>query len=69
MFSEWPDLVGEVIAAHARPVGIVDGVLHIEVDDPAWASEMRWMADELTGRIAERLGSAEITSIAVRIST
>ncbi|MGI9608560.1 MAG: DciA family protein [Acidimicrobiales bacterium] len=68
VFSEWSDLVGEVIGSHARPVRIVDGTLYIEVDDQAWASELSWMADELVTRISERLGTTEITAIRVALA-
>ena len=68
VFTDWDELVGDVIGAHARPIRIVDGTLHIEVDDQAWASEMRWMSEALVERITERLGSAEIVAIEVQLA-
>lgn len=68
VFSDWPALVGELIGEHTRPVEVVDGTLTIEVDDPAWAAELRWLADELIGRIRAGLGTNEINEIQVRIA-
>jgi predicted nucleic acid-binding Zn ribbon protein len=68
VFSDWQRLVGEVIAAHTRPKKIANGVLFIEVDDPAWASEMRWMSEELLERISTMLETVEITEISVQLS-
>ena len=68
VFSEWSTLAGEVIGAHTRPQKITNGVLHLEVDDPAWASEMKWMSEELLRRISSRLESDEITEIQVHLA-
>ena len=67
VFSDWTGLVGELIGAHSRPVDVADGTLVIEVDDPAWASELGWLADDLLASIQERLDTNEINEIRVRI--
>jgi predicted nucleic acid-binding Zn ribbon protein len=68
IFNEWPRLAGEVIAAHSTPQKVTNGVLHLEVDDPAWASEMQWMSEELLRRISTMLETVEITEIKVHLS-
>ena len=68
VFAHWDDLVGDVIGAHARPVSITDGTLLIEVDEAAWLSELRWMADELQRQLAERLDTNEINKISVQLA-
>lgn len=67
IFSDWPGLVGELVGAHSRPIDVADGILVIEVDDPAWASELGWLADDLVGRIRDRLDTNEINEIQVRV--
>ena len=67
IFSEWSALVGELIGAHSRPVDVADGILVIEADDPAWASELGWLADDLVGRLRDRLDTNEINEIRVRV--
>ncbi len=68
VFTRWPELVGEVIGTHTRPIRIVDAVLHIEVADPAWVSELSWMADELVRRIRDTLDTDEIRAIEVQLA-
>jgi len=65
VFSDWERLVGEMIAAHTRPQRIVNGVLFLEVDDPAWASEMQWLSEDLLERISAKADTLEITEIKV----
>lgn len=65
VFADWERLVGDVIAAHTRPQRITKGVLYLEVDDPAWASEMEWMSEDLLERISEMANTIEITEIKV----
>ena len=67
LFSDWEGCVGELIATHSRPIGVADGTLEIEVDEPAWASELAWMTDDLLARISSYLNSAEITEISIKI--
>ncbi len=68
VFADWPGLVGEVIGAHSRPIEVTDGTLLIEVDDPAWASELGWLSEDLLARIRESLDTNEINEIRVRIA-
>lgn len=63
----WGDLVGPAAADHCRPGRVVEGKLHIEVDDPAWASQMRWQQAAVIARIAEIVPGAQITSLVVHV--
>jgi len=44
-----------------------DGVLVVAVDDPLWASEMRWLGDDLRTKINAALNDDSITRIEVRV--
>ena len=68
VFTNWSGLVGEVIGTHTRPKTIDDGTLVLEVDNPAWASEMEWMSEDILSTIAERTETTEITAITVVIA-
>ncbi len=68
VFSDWERLVGEVIAEHTTPTKIERGVLYLEVDNPAWASEMEWMSEELLRRISAMANTVEITAIRVQVA-
>lgn len=65
--ERWGDLVGEEVAMHARPVGIVDGRLRISVDGAGWASHLRWAEPGLLARLEQLLGGREVTAIAVSV--
>src|SRR5690606_34213160 len=44
VFGRWDEAVGAQIAAHVRPIKLDEGVLLVEVDDPAWATQLRFIA-------------------------
>lgn len=67
VFSRWDQLVGDDIAAHARPVSLRAGVLTLAVDHPAWATQLRYMTVELVGRICDATGSDEVLEIHLRV--
>jgi predicted nucleic acid-binding Zn ribbon protein len=50
----WADIVGPRIAAHCEPVSYEDGVLTVQTDSSAWATELR----NLAGMLLTRLNSA-----------
>ena len=56
VFGTWDDVVGEAIAAHVQPVRLADGVLVVEVDEPAWATQFRFLADGVRERLATDAG-------------
>jgi len=67
LFDRWPDAVGAQVAAQASPISLKDGVLVVGVDDPAWATQLRFLEAELLGRLAAEFGADEVTSIEVRV--
>ena len=67
VFERWEELVGSVMAAHTSPVRLVDGELVVAVDDPAWATEMRFFGSELIGRINAAAEGEAVTSLTIRV--
>ena len=65
--QRWHDAVGDAIAAHARPDRLDEGRLMVVVDDPAWATEIRYH----TGRILDALNAdstaTNITELNLRV--
>ncbi len=53
VFGRWEEAVGQALAANVRPVRLEHGTLLVEVDDPAWATQVRFLADDITARLAE----------------
>jgi predicted nucleic acid-binding Zn ribbon protein len=67
VFEAWEELVGRVMAAHTSPVRLVDGELVVAVDDPAWATEMKFFSPDLIARINAVAEQEAVTSLAVRV--
>ena len=67
VFTEWPELAGPQLAAHAQPIALRDGELVIEVDDQAWASQLRWLEPELRTRLEALPGGPKVDRIRFRL--
>jgi predicted nucleic acid-binding Zn ribbon protein len=67
VFGDWERLVGPRVAEHAAPVALSGGRLVVRADDPAWASQLRWLEQDLLARLDAALGPQTVTSIEVRV--
>ena len=67
VFASWPEMVGESVAQHSRPRSLRDGVLVVAVDEPAWATQLRWLEADLLTRLREALGPDQVARIEVRV--
>lgn len=65
--DRWAELVGAEAAAHCRPVRVAHGRLVVEVDAPAWASQLRWRAAELIARAGDLVGPGVVEEIDVTV--
>jgi predicted nucleic acid-binding Zn ribbon protein len=62
----WADLVGPRIAAHCEPVSFDEGVLTVQADSSAWATELRNLSGILLAKLNASLPrKAGITRIMV----
>jgi len=67
VFSRWDETVGPGIALHARPVSLTDGVLVVEVDEPGWATQLRYLSSDLIGRLGAVAGEGVVGRIDLRV--
>ncbi len=67
VFGRWYDAVGETVAAHVRPVRLEDGVLTVEADDPAWATQVKFLAGTITSRLRE-VAAVQVERVEVRVA-
>lgn len=67
VFAHWDDVVGLAVAAHARPLSLRDGVLAVAVDNPAWATQLRLLGNELLARLNDAAGPGVVTSLDLRV--
>ena len=51
VFGRWTDAVGEAVAAHVQPVKLDGDRLVVEVDDPAWATQLKFLEATLRERL------------------
>jgi predicted nucleic acid-binding Zn ribbon protein len=66
LFGRWDEAVGEQVAHHVRPLKLDRGVLSVEVDDPAWATQVKFLAPTIISRLAEVAG-ARVEQLQVRV--
>jgi predicted nucleic acid-binding Zn ribbon protein len=66
VFGRWDEAVGPQIASHVTPVKLDEGVLVVEVDDPAWATQVKFLSTTITQRLAEVAG-VRVERIEVRV--
>ncbi len=67
VFSRWSALVGPTVATHARPASLRGDLLVVNVDDPAWGSELRYRSQDLLATIAQSVGPGSPSRIEVRV--
>jgi predicted nucleic acid-binding Zn ribbon protein len=63
VFGEWARVVGAEVAAHSRPVKLEEGVLTVEAESTAWATQLRLLAGRLLARIAGEVGNGVVRSL------
>jgi hypothetical protein len=58
VFSRWEEIVGGTLARHVQPVTLSGDTLTVAVDQPAWATQVRVLAETILRRVAEVTGAA-----------
>ena len=66
LFGRWIDAVGDQVAQHVKPVKLDQGVLVVEVDDPAWATQVKFLTPMITSRLLE-VANVRVERIEVRV--
>ena len=63
VLADWPQIVGQEIAAHARAVDLVDGVLTLEADHGAWRQEVTMLVPMIVRKFNARYGEGTVTDV------
>jgi predicted nucleic acid-binding Zn ribbon protein len=66
VFGRWEECVGAHVATHARPVRLDGGVLVVEVDEPAWATQIALLSNTIRERLVTVTG-IEVARVEVRV--
>lgn len=66
VFGRWDEIVGSVVAAHVQPVRLDGDRLTVEVDDPAWATQWKFLDADLRARLETETG-VRVATVEVRV--
>ena len=65
LFTEWESVVGAEIAAQSTPLTLVDGVLTIQTQSTAWATQLNTMKQVLLKTITSSAPGALVESLTI----
>lgn len=66
LFSHWSSIVGESVAQHVTPIRLERRRLTVEVDDPMWATQVKFLETRVLSTLREHIGD-EVDSLDVRV--
>jgi hypothetical protein len=67
LFARWSDIVGVAVAEHVRPVSLDGERLLVEVDEPGWATQLRFLQADVLERLHDVVGArASVLDVRVR---
>ncbi len=66
VFGRWTDAVGEGIARHVQPLKLDGTHLVVEVDDPAWATQLTFVEATLRTRLRD-VANVVVETFEVRV--
>ena len=61
IIDQWEEIVGSDLATKISAVAISGSELIVRVDDPAWASQISWLENQLLDKITRLVGEEKIT--------
>lgn len=63
VLGRWEAIVGADVASHCQPISLVDGILLVQAESTAWATQLRMLSPQLIARINGEVGSGTVTRI------
>ncbi len=60
---QWEEVAGEETARHANPVALADGLLTVQCDSTAWATNLKTMRAHMVTELARRFPEAGVKNI------
>jgi predicted nucleic acid-binding Zn ribbon protein len=67
VFTRWEEIVGPSVAANTRPLSLRRNVLVIGTEQPAWASQLRYLGPDLLRRLASTVGEGLVERVEVKV--
>jgi predicted nucleic acid-binding Zn ribbon protein len=65
LLDAWPEVVGETLAPHAHVRSLRDGVLLVAVDEPAVATQVKYLESHVCEAAAKLVGAGVVRSVRV----
>ena len=65
LWAGWVDIVGPAMAGHAEPSSFRDGVLRVRTDSPTWATEIRYLSENIRTAANAWLGKEAVREVSV----
>lgn len=65
VFARWREIVGDDIASHATPSTLTDGILQVQAESTAWATQLRYVQAQILAKIAAAVGDGVVTSLRI----
>lgn len=65
LFTEWESVVGAEIGAHSTPLTLVDGILTVQTQSTAWATQLNTMKQVLLKTITSSAPGALVESLTI----
>jgi predicted nucleic acid-binding Zn ribbon protein len=66
--AAWPEVVGAAVAAATRPTAVRDGTVTVEVDGPEWATQLRYLEEQLVAVLTERVGAGIVARLRFQVA-
>lgn len=66
LFNNWAQTVGKDVSDHAYPLRLDNGVLEVQADSSAWATQLRLMRKILLHSVVDRFPESGVSEIVVR---
>ena len=61
----WPAVLGPELAAHCKPGRLRGSTLVVFVSSDTWATEFRYLADVVRGKLNARMGAEVVAEISI----
>ena len=67
VWQVWDEIVGDVIAANARPAAFKGKILLVHVSSSTWIHELQFLKKEMIAKLNDTFGKASIDDLKFKI--
>ena len=67
VYQHWEEAVGPTIADHCKPRRVIDNCLLVDVDHPGWATEIRYLEQELVAKLQDKDPKLNFSGLKVHV--